>query len=99
MSTVSSFKRGLTDTSKKQNLSSFRFLVNGVSYEDAQVPVLLQIVNGVPPAQLLPNGSIYLVGGQKSVEVSIPASREALGGPVSANCFFLPELARLSQGS
>ena len=39
-------------------------------------------MNGVPASQLLPNGSIYNVGGQKSVEISIPAGPLTLGGPV-----------------
>ncbi|KAH9048020.1 laccase 3 [Lactarius deliciosus] len=46
---------------------------------DPKIPVLLQILSGVPPSQLLPNGSIYIVEGNKSVEVSIPAG--APGAP------------------
>ncbi|KAI9438813.1 laccase [Lactarius indigo] len=61
-----------------------KFLVNNVSFESPGVPVLLQILNGAPPSQLLPNGSVYLVGGSNgknaSVEVSIPSS--AFAGPV-----------------
>ena len=70
-------------TQGTQDFSSLKFLVNGVSFDPPDVPVLLQILNGVPPSQLLPNGSIYPVGGNKSVEVSIPASAVAPGGPVS----------------
>ena len=40
-------------------------------------------MNGVPASQLLPNGSVYPLGGQKSVEISIPAGPLTLGGPVS----------------
>ncbi|KAI9450889.1 Cupredoxin, partial [Lactarius psammicola] len=55
------------------------FLINGVSFVGPDVPVLLQILNGVPPSELLPSGSIFPVAGSKSVEVSIPAG--VLGGP------------------
>ncbi|KAH9168155.1 laccase [Lactarius sanguifluus] len=65
------------------DFSTFKFLVNNVSFESPDVPVLLQILNGAPPSQLLPKGSVYPVGGRDgesaSVEVSIPAG--ALGGP------------------
>ncbi|KAH9059155.1 laccase [Lactarius vividus] len=66
------------------DFSTFKFLVNNVSFESPDVPVLLQILNGAPPSQLLPNGSVYPVGEKSygesvSVEVSIPAG--ALGGP------------------
>ncbi|KAI9429941.1 laccase [Lactarius psammicola] len=61
------------------NFSTVQFLVNGVSFEGPDVPVLLQILNGVPPSQLLPSGSIYPVAGFKSVEVSIPAGGGGVG--------------------
>jgi len=57
------------------------FLINGSPFKSPDVPVLLQILNGVPASQLLPNGSIYPLEQGKSVEVSIPAG--APGGPVS----------------
>jgi len=56
-----------------------KFLINGTSFESPTVPVLLQILNGVPASQLLPNGSIYPLERNKSVEISIPAG--AAGGP------------------
>jgi len=66
----------------KQSDDFTRFLVNGVSFEGPDVPVLLQILSGQKNAsELLPKGSIYLVEGNKSVEVSIPAG--APGAPVS----------------
>ena len=60
-----------------------RFFINNATFESPDVPVLLQILNGVQPSDLLPKGSIYNLGGQKSVEISIPAGPLALGGPVS----------------
>jgi hypothetical protein len=60
-----------------------QFFINDATFKSPDVPVLLQILNGVPPLQLLPNGSIYNLEGQKSVEISIPAGPLALGGPVS----------------
>ena len=57
------------------------FEVNNVTFKSPDVPVLLQILNGVPASDLLPKGSIYPLEGQKSVEISLPAG--ALGGPVS----------------
>ncbi|KAH8994288.1 laccase [Lactarius akahatsu] len=61
------------------SLANGKFLVDGVAFESPDVPVLLQILSGVPPSELLPKGSIRLLGGNKSVEVSIPAG--ALGAP------------------
>ncbi|KAH9164028.1 laccase [Lactarius sanguifluus] len=62
--------------------STAQFLVNGVSFEGPKVPVLLQILSGVPASQLLPNGSIYTVEGNKSVEVSIPAGAPGAPHPI-----------------
>ena len=60
------------------------FEVNGVTYESASVPVLLQILSGTTnPSQLLPNGSVYALPGNASIELSIPGG--ALGGGV---CIF-----------
>nr|QPA20088.1 laccase 5 [Amylostereum areolatum] len=49
-----------------------QFEVNGVPFEPPSVPVLLQVLNGAPAAQLLPNGSIYSLPANKTVEVVIP---------------------------
>jgi iron transport multicopper oxidase len=67
---------------RSQNTIGTEFLVNNVSFERPSVPVLLQILNGVDPSQLLPNGSIYQLGSDQSVEISIPGSSNT-GGPVS----------------
>jgi len=63
------------------SLANPLFFVNGFSFTSPDVPVLLQILNGAPPSELLPKGSIYNLEGQKSVEISLPAGPLALGGP------------------
>ena len=68
-------------TQGTQDSATSRFLVNGVPFEAPNDPVLLQILNGAGPSQLLPKGSVYPLPGNKIVEVSIPAG--APGGPVS----------------
>ena len=58
--------------------------MNNVTFIPPNVPVLLQILSGVTdPSELLPKGSIYGLGSNKSVEITIPAG--ALGGPVSVH--------------
>jgi iron transport multicopper oxidase len=64
--------------------------VNNVSYESPTVPILLQILSGVPVGDLLPAGSIYPLRRNESVELYIPAG--VLGGPVSPILIMLPEL-------
>ncbi|KAI0285663.1 laccase 1 [Russula brevipes] len=62
------------------NLATFKFEVNGVSFEPPTVPVLLQILSGAKQAsELLPKGSIYGLDPGKSVELVIPGG--AIGGP------------------
>jgi iron transport multicopper oxidase len=60
-----------------------QFLVNGVTFESPSVPVLLQILNGAPASQLLPNGSVYPLGANQSVEITFPggAGGTNTGGP------------------
>lgn len=55
--------------------------MNDVSYESPTIPILLQILSGVPVSDLLPAGSIYPLERGESVELYIPAG--VLGGPVS----------------
>ncbi|KAI0063766.1 laccase [Artomyces pyxidatus] len=62
-----------------QFTSQLVFQVNGATFNPPSVPVLLQILSGVPPASLLPAGSVYPVQGNKVVELVIPAG--AAGGP------------------
>ncbi|KAI6144387.1 laccase [Pisolithus tinctorius] len=62
------------------------FTVDGVSFVDPPLPVLLQILSGAQNAsQLLPNGSVYELPANKTIEISFPATDlnpgGALGGP------------------
>lgn len=62
------------------------YTINNVSFVNPPLPVLLQILRGdTHPSQLLPNGSVYVLPFNKTVEVSIPATEltpgGALGGP------------------
>jgi iron transport multicopper oxidase len=85
----------ITDTpTNKQDQNHGVFLVNGVSFKNPNVPVLLQILNGVPASDLLPSGSIYTVGGGQSVEVTIPggAGGSGTGGPVRCDLRHPPRL-------
>lgn len=55
------------------------FLVNKVSFRPPDIPVLLQILSGASaPSELLPEGSIYLLEANKSVEISMPGSTRAM---------------------
>ncbi|KAN0136677.1 laccase [Lactarius tabidus] len=60
-----------------------QFLVNNVTYESPSVPVLLQILNGANATELLPKGSVYPLGLNKSVEITFPggAGGTNTGGP------------------
>ncbi|KAF9038016.1 laccase 1 [Panaeolus papilionaceus] len=58
--------------------SAGQFTVNGASFHHHSLPVLLQLINGVPATSLLPAGSIYLLPPNKVVEISMPG-----GGPGS----------------
>jgi len=53
--------------------------VNGVTYQSPTVPILLQILSGVPVKELFPAGSIYSLKRNESVELYIPAG--IFGGP------------------
>ncbi|KAG1888610.1 laccase [Suillus subluteus] len=56
------------------------YSVNGVAYKPPTVPVLLQILSGAQQAtDLLPTGSVYVLGANKVVELTMPALN--LGGP------------------
>ncbi|KAG7446172.1 laccase lcc5 [Guyanagaster necrorhizus] len=60
--------------------SDFTFTVNGVEYVPPTVPVLLQILSGAEDvSSLLPNGSIYYLPKDSSIELSVPAG--VAGGP------------------
>jgi iron transport multicopper oxidase len=57
------------------------FYVNNVTFNPPSVPVLLQILSGAQePSQLLPNGSVFVLGANKVVELTL--STTGPGGPV-----------------
>ncbi|KAG1759871.1 laccase [Suillus placidus] len=55
------------------------FYINNVTFTPPTVPVLLQILWGVDPTQLLPNGSVYILGPNQVVELTMVIT--GLGGP------------------
>ncbi|KAG1888631.1 laccase [Suillus subluteus] len=62
------------------NNSGGIYSVNGVPYKPPTVPVLLQILSGAQQAtDLLPTGSVYVLGANKVVELTMPALNA--GGP------------------
>jgi iron transport multicopper oxidase len=66
------------------DFSSIEYTMNGVSYIPPTVPVLLQILSGARTAQdLLPKGSVLSLPPNKVIEISIPGTGLAIGGPVS----------------
>ena len=70
------------------NTSTGQYTLNGFTFSDPPLPVLLQILSGaMHPSQLLPNGSVYVLPYGKVIEVSMPATEltpgGAIGGPVS----------------
>ncbi|KAG5635554.1 hypothetical protein H0H81_010874 [Sphagnurus paluster] len=64
------------------NFTTFRYDVNGFPFEHPKIPVLLQILSGARTAQeLLPKGSVYPLPPNKVIEISIPGTGPAVGGP------------------
>ncbi|EIN05369.1 laccase 1 [Punctularia strigosozonata HHB-11173 SS5] len=64
--------------------NDFLFDINGVSFVPPTVPVLLQILSGAQDAtSLLPNGSVYSLPKNSSIQISLPAgtTAPAAGGP------------------
>ncbi|EGN96947.1 laccase [Serpula lacrymans var. lacrymans S7.3] len=63
-------------------LPSGLFTMNSASFVTPAAPVLLQILSGSQhPMNLLPAGSVYTLEPNKTVEISVPYSASALGGP------------------
>ncbi|RXW21108.1 hypothetical protein EST38_g4718 [Candolleomyces aberdarensis] len=61
------------------DMEAWRFYINGVTFQPPTIPVLLQILSGVQAAQsLLPEGSVYSLPRNASIEISIP------GGVISS---------------
>ncbi|KZV63517.1 multicopper oxidase [Peniophora sp. CONT] len=63
-------------------LANFVFAINGVPYSSPEIPVLLQILNGAPAASLMPNGSVYSLAPNKTVEIVIPGGVSAGPHPI-----------------
>lgn len=55
---------------------NMRFLINGYSYTSPSTPILLQILNGnVNASELSPNGSVYTLPPNKTIELSVPGGQ------------------------
>lgn len=68
------------------NNTGGKYSINGVSYKPPTVPVLLQILSGAQDAtDLLPDGSVYVLGANKVVELTMITG--GVGGPVSSRTF------------
>jgi FtsP/CotA-like multicopper oxidase with cupredoxin domain len=62
------------------DLQHTKWFINNHSYVEPTVPVLLQILSGTTdPSQLMPNGSIYYVERNKTVQLNIQTG--LIGGP------------------
>jgi iron transport multicopper oxidase len=64
-----------------KNLSNFNFLINDVQYISPSIPVLLQILSGaMTAADLAPNGSVYTLPRNKTIEIVFNPDHSP-GGP------------------
>jgi iron transport multicopper oxidase len=67
------------------NTTTLKFSINNASFTPPTVPVLLQILSGATAASnLLPNGSVYALPLNKTIQISIPG-----GSPGSPHPFHL----------
>ncbi|KAI0334354.1 laccase [Cubamyces sp. BRFM 1775] len=58
------------------------FYINNHTFTPPSVPVLLQILSGAQAAQdLLPDGSVYVLPNNASIEITMPATAMAPGAP------------------
>lgn len=65
------------------DFTSLKFQVNGATFDEPTVPVLLQILSGAStPQTLLPAGSVYVLPKNKVIEISMPGG--STGSPVSS---------------
>ncbi|OJA14707.1 hypothetical protein AZE42_04374 [Rhizopogon vesiculosus] len=63
------------------NVNGF-FTMNNVTYQNPPMPVLLQMLSGARhPSDLLPNGTVYELPSNKVIEITIPDTGAAPGGP------------------
>ncbi|OAX34405.1 laccase [Rhizopogon vinicolor AM-OR11-026] len=59
-----------------------RFTLNDVSFQNPPISVLLQMLSGARhPSELLPKGSVYELPPNKVVEITLPNTGAAPGGP------------------
>ncbi|KAJ8073032.1 hypothetical protein PM082_019900 [Marasmius tenuissimus] len=59
-----------------------KFFINGVSMTYPNVPVILQILSGqTDPTKLLPQGSVYELPRNKSIQLSFPTEDGSLAAP------------------
>ncbi|KAH9897825.1 laccase [Cubamyces lactineus] len=64
------------------NFDGTNFYINDHSFTPPSVPVLLQILSGAQAAQdLLPDGSVYVLPNNASIELTLPATVNAPGSP------------------
>jgi iron transport multicopper oxidase len=70
-----------------------RYIINGKSFVPPSMPVLLQILNGVDPYELLPCGSIIVLPRNKVIQVTIPGGSE--DAPVCNSSSFQNSLTNL----
>lgn len=66
-----------------KNDSNYNFLINDTQYISPSVPVLLQIMSGVPSQEIDPRGSVYSLPRDKVVEITFHVD-DTPGRPVSA---------------
>lgn len=66
------------------DFDTFKYTMNGHTFNPPSVPAFLQIMSGAKTAQeLMPNGSYYALPRNKVIELSLPGTGVELGGPVS----------------
>jgi iron transport multicopper oxidase len=62
--------------------SAGKFQINGQPFNSPDVPVLLQILNGVPAQSLLPSGSVISLPPNRVIQVTLPGKNiTTFGGP------------------
>jgi len=64
------------------NATDRRYSINGASWADPKVPILLQILSGAQNAKdLLPQGSVYTLPRNKVIEITMPGNLSEGGNP------------------
>ncbi|OBZ65410.1 Laccase-4 [Grifola frondosa] len=64
------------------NFNGSNYFINDATFTPPTVPVLLQILSGAQTAQdLLPNGSVYTLPSNSTIEISMPGTANAPGTP------------------